>query len=257
MRSAIYAGAVVHERLRPQRHRLSYRVFSLLLDLAEIDSLSTKLRLFSRGRFNLFAFHDADHGDRSGEPLEAQVRRLLAEGGIETRGGPIRLLAYPRMLGYVFNPLSVYFCYDPGNRLRATLYEVSNTFGERHSYLIPVQDSASIEQVTAKRLYVSPFNGVDGEYRFRIRPPGDDVTVGILYRDASGPLLKAHFHGGRCKIDDRTLASLALSHPALTLKVTLGIHLEALRLWQKRVPLHPKPAAPRFAATLPTKVAHE
>lgn len=258
MRSAVYVGHVVHERLRPRRHRLSYRVFSLLLDLSELDSLTAELRLFSRGRFNLFSFHDSDHGDRSGGAIETHVRGLLAGSGIDTLGGPIRLLAYPRVLGYVFNPLSVYFCHDPGERLRAVLYEVTNTFGERHSYLLPVAvEVGPIEQSTAKRLYVSPFNGPHGDYRFRIRPPAGDVTVGILYRDAQGPLLKAHFHGERRPLDDRTLAWLALTHPAMTLKVIGGIHLEALRLWLKRVPVQRRPAAPRFAATLPTKVSHE
>jgi DUF1365 family protein len=271
MRSAIYVGRVVHERLRPERHRLGYRVFSLLLDLSELDMLSARLRLFSHGRYNLYAFRDADHGDRSGRPIEAQVRRLLADGGIDTQNGPIRLLAYPRVLGYVFNPLSVYFCHDPDERLRATLYEVSNTFGQRHSYLIPVPDARktsvgsrtceadgeTFDQTAVKRLYVSPFNPVEGEYRFRIRPPGGDVSIGILYRDASGPLLRAHFHGKRRDLTDRVLAGLALTHPALTLKVMLGIHLEALKLWGKRVPLRQRPPAARFAATLPTKASHE
>lgn len=258
MRSAIYVGKVVHERLRPKRHRLSYRVFSLLLDLSEIDRISAELRLFSRGRFNLFSFHDRDHGDRSDGAIEAHVRRLLSDGGIDTHDGPIRLLAYPRVLGYVFNPLSVYFCYDPGERLRAVLYEVSNTFGERHSYLLPVDGQAgAVEQATSKQLHVSPFNGPHGDYRFRIRPPAGDVTVGILYRDASGPLLKAHFHGERRELTDSNLARLTLTHPAMTLKVTAGIHLEALRLWLKRIPIQRRPVAPRFAATLPAKVPHE
>jgi DUF1365 family protein len=258
MRSCVYVGSVVHERLRPKRHRLSYRVFSLLLDLSEIDRLASGLRLFSRARFNLFSFHDRDHGERGGGAIEAHVRRLLAEGGIDTGGGPIRLLAYPRVLGYVFNPLSVYFCYDAQERLCATLYEVSNTFGERHSYLIGAEtDGQAVAQSVEKQLYVSPFNSMAGDYRFRLRPPHEDVTVGILYRDGDGPLLKAHFHGHRRPLTDATLARLALTHPAMTLKVTAGIHLEALRLWLKRVPLQSRPPAPRFAATLPAKTPHE
>ena len=258
MHSAIYAGRVVHERLRPRRHRLSYRVFSLLLDLSELDRLSSDLKVFSRNRRNLFSFYDRDYGDRSGGTVDAHVRQLLAEGGIDTHGGPIRLLTYPRVLGYVFNPLSVYFCHDATERLRATIYEVSNTFGERHSYILPVGDgTVPVAQSVSKQLHVSPFNGTTGDYRFRIRPPGQDVTVGILYRDGDGPLLKAHFHGERRPLDDRMLARLAVTHPAMTLKVTLGIHLEALRLWLKRVPLHPRSPAPRFAATLPTKAPHE
>ena len=258
MRSAIYVGSVVHERLRPKRHRLSYRVFSMLLDLSELDRLGAEFRLFSRGRFNLFSFHDRDHGDRSGGEIEAHVRRLLSEGGIDTLGGPIRLLAYPRVLGYVFNPLSVYFCYDHQSVCapRSTRSRTPSASATAICCRSSGEDCA-VEQTTSKQLHVSPFNGPDGDYRFRIRPPAEDVTVGILYRDAQGPLLKAHFHGERRELTDRNLARLALTHPAMTLKVIAGIHLEALRLWLKRVPLHRRPVAPRFAATLPAKAPHE
>src|SRR5262249_48726005 len=130
--SAIYAGTVMHQRLRPRRHRLRYRVFSLLLDLDELDEVAARLRLLSRNRFNLFSFFDRDHGDGRREPLRMQIERRLAAAAIAPDGGAIRLLAMPRVLGYVFNPLSVYFCYRRTGVLAAVVYEVNNTFGERH-----------------------------------------------------------------------------------------------------------------------------
>jgi len=137
MNSTLYVGSVMHRRLRPRRHRLRYRVFWMLLDLDEIERLPRVLRLFSHNRFNAVSFHDADHGDGSATPLRAQVERHLAAAGIALGGGAIRLLCMPRILGYGFNPLSVYFCYQRSGLLAAILYEVHNTFGERHSYLIP------------------------------------------------------------------------------------------------------------------------
>lgn len=135
MRSALYAGKVMHQRLKPRRHRLSYRMFFLLLDLDEIDVLSKRLHLLSHNQFNLFGFADADYGDRAGGSLKAYVERQLDAAGIDS-GGAIQLLSMPRMLGYAFNPLSLYFCHNRHGDLQALLYEVNNTFGQRHSYLI-------------------------------------------------------------------------------------------------------------------------
>lgn len=155
--SALYIGRVMHQRLRPKRHRLSYRVYNLLIDIDELPQLHARLRCFSVDRFNLFSFHAADHGDGSGRDLRAQVEARLREAGLPT-GGAIRLLAMPRLLGHVFNPLSVWFCHAPGGALQALLYEVNNTFGQRHSYLIPVADDGApiVEQHCDKQMYVSP-----------------------------------------------------------------------------------------------------
>ena len=133
--SGLYQGAVTHKRLRPREHALRYRVFMLLLDLDELPDLFRRLRLLSRGRFGLMSFDAGDHGDRSGAPLRPQIEQRLAAAGIEA-GGPIRLLCMPRVLGYGFNPLSLFFCHRRDGRLAAILYEVTNTFGERHAYLI-------------------------------------------------------------------------------------------------------------------------
>src|SRR5688500_10977206 len=127
----------MHRRLRPRAHRLRYRLFSLYLDLDEIDGLSARLRLFKRNRFAPLAFHDRDHLGGTSEPLRTQIGRMLADAKIAWDGGPIRVLTMPRLLGFVFNPLSVWFCHRRAGGLAGVVYEVNNTFGERHCYVLP------------------------------------------------------------------------------------------------------------------------
>jgi DUF1365 family protein len=250
--SALYLGSVMHQRLRPRRHRLRYHVFSLLLDLDELDGLAARLRLFSRNRFNLFSFFDRDHGDGSTEPLRAQIERQLTAAGIEPDGGAIRLLTMPRVLGYVFNPLSVYFCYRQTSALTAIVYEVNNTFGERHNYLVPVSadGTGTIYQECAKRLFVSPFIGMDTTYSFRVIPPQSRVGVAITGRDADGPIIVASLFARRAPLNDTGLALASVTYPLLTLKVIAGIHWEALRIWLKGVRLHDHRPAPDHSFTL-------
>lgn len=252
LQSALYVGRVMHQRLKPRRHRLSYRMFLLLLDLDEVESLAESLWLFSHNRFNLFGFVDRDHGDSSGGSLKGYVESQLAVAGIETDGGPVRLLSMPRMLGYAFNPLSVYFCHRRQGDLVAILYEVNNTFGQRHTYVIPVEDCDRIgvvEQHCAKRLYVSPFNGMGMQYRFRIGLPGEAVSLDITGSDGQGPLIVASFSGKRRPVSDATLAATFLAYPLLTLKVTIGIHWEALLLWAKGMRVHQRPHPPHQPVT--------
>jgi len=181
LRSSLYAGIVTHRRLRPRPHRLRYRVFWMLLDLDEIARLPASLRLFSHNRFNALSFFDADHGDGSGRPLHDQVEGHLRAAGLAPDGGAIRLFCMPRVFGYGFNPLSAYFCYQRDGSLAAILYEVHNTFRERHSYLIPVDRDAGtvIDQRCRKRFYVSPFMDMDMNYRFRVAVPDQRIAVAI------------------------------------------------------------------------------
>lgn len=244
--SALYAGDVMHVRLKPRRHRLAYRLFSLLLDLDEIAGLDARLRLFSRNRFNVFSFHDRDYADPEAGPLKAQVERLLADAGLAPDGGAIRLLTLPRLFGYAFNPLSVYFCYRRDGPLIALLYEVNNTFGQRHSYLIPVGagEVAPLRHKAEKRFYVSPFMDMGLTYSFRITPPGQGLRIAILASDAEGPVLSAVQTATRRPLNDRQLLRVMLSYPLLTLKVIAGIHWEALWIWAKGIGLRPRPKAP-------------
>lgn len=249
MRSGLYAGRVVHTRLRPKRHRLSYRVFSLLLDLDDLVGLDRSLRLFGYNRRALFSFRDSDHGD-GGDP-RAWALAQLAAGGIELAAPRISMLCYPRILGYVFNPLTVWFCSD-GEELRAILYEVHNTFGERRTYLISASGSGEpVVQSCTKELYVSPFIAMECRYDFRIVPPGDRVSIGVDDRDAEGLLLRASFAGTRQELGDGTLLRAFFAYPLMTLKVTAAIHWEALRLWAKGVPVfRHRRAATRVATTI-------
>lgn len=243
--SALYRGLVTHRRLRPRDHRLNYRVFWLLLDLAEIDALDRRLRLFSRNRFNLLSFHDRDHGDGSGAALRPQIDAFLSRAGIDIDGGHVRLLTMPRVLGYVFNPISLYYCHHADGRLAAMVYEVTSTFGVRHAYVIPVpaEDQASglIRQGAAKALYVSPFMGMEMDYEFRGHAPGDRLDLTIDGLDAEGVLITAAMSGERRALTDASLLSAVAAIPFLTFKVMAAIHWEALKLWLKRVPLTRQP----------------
>jgi DUF1365 family protein len=252
MRSCAYAGAVVHERLAPVRHAFSYKVFALSLDVDEIDRLDKSLQLFSRNRWNLLSFHDRDHGSRDGTPVGAHMRGILRGAGLQHACERITLLCYPRLLGFVFNPLSVYFCHRGDGGIGAIVYEVSNTFGERKSYVIPVEDDngAVVAQSCAKEMYVSPFTSAHGRYQFHVRRPAERVVVGIDFRDAEGPVLRTHFCGKRRGLSNWSIIGLLARHRLMTFKVVAGIHFEALRLWLKGVPLVERHASPAFSFTI-------
>jgi len=239
LHSSIYEGTVVHERVRPKRHHLRYDVFTMLLDLDELPELDRRSRLFGYNRTAVLSFYDEDHGPTTGGALRPWVEARLAEAGLESDGGAIRLLCYPRIFGYVFNPLSVYFCYRQDGALSAILYEVCNTYKERHTYIIPVDDPSRnvIKQRCGKALYVSPFIDMKAEYLFRIVPPADNVNIVIRQEDADGLLLAAAFQGARQPFTARSLTRNLIRFPFLTLKVIGAIHWEALRMWLKGIPV--------------------
>jgi DUF1365 family protein len=254
--SAIYLGKVMHARHRPRRHRVSYGVFSLLLDLDDLPTLDKSMRLFGHNRAALFSFWDKDHGTGQEGELRGWIERHATAAGMETAGMTVRVLCYPRIFGYVFNPLTVYFCHDGNHALRAILYEVCNTFNERHTYVIPVEPGVEgrIRQSCDKELYVSPFVPMNCRYQFSIDPPAERVLIGITEADDAGPLLVATFSGARRSLSDKTLLKTFFQYPLMTLKVMGGIHFEAFKLWWKGVPVYRhQPAASTIGSTIVTQ----
>ncbi len=254
--SGLYPGVVTHARLKPRRHALRYRIFMLLLDLDELEGLDRSLRLFSVRRFNLTGFDPRRHGDGSATPLKRQVEAHLAAAGI-AHGGPVRMLAMPRILGLGFNPITTYFCHRQDGALSAILYEVNNTFGERHSYLIPADDAPIIRQACNKGFYVSPFMDMDLSYVFRVRPPRrsqerDPVQVLVDVDDAEGRVLATGFVAHRQALTDRNLLVAWLTHPWMTAGVVAAIHWEALFVWLKGEKIRKRPAAPAWPVTVVT-----
>lgn len=239
-RSALYQGRVRHTRLRPVRHDFEYRVFYMLYDIDELDVLDRDLSLFSVGRRNLFSFDRSDHGSGDETSLRHWVERVLASAGVDLDGGAIRLLAHPRILGYVFNPLSVWYCHGPQGELRAVIHEVHNTFGDRHAYVVPIVDDARRHDFD-KEMHVSPFNDMDQAYAFAINDPGERALISIEVRDSEGPVLRAGMRLRRLELTDVNSVRLFLTHPLMTLKVITAIHWEALKLWLKGAKFHPRP----------------
>ncbi len=258
----LYEGTVMHARMKPFAHRFSYRVFSLLTDLDQLPALGRLSKLFSVNRFNVVSFHEKDHIDPRISPVEdgirAYVDRLLDSAKAD-RPARVLLLAYPRIFGHVFNPISVYYAFNQVNSLTAVIYEVRNTFGERHAYVCPVEQgelsTAGLRQSRQKNLHVSPFIGMGARYDFRLSAPSADLRLRILEHDETGPLLAASFSAAAQALSTRNIASLMVRLPLLGLKVVGLIHFEALRLWLKgamfqRSPPPPPPASHEPHASL-------
>ena len=236
--SCIYSGFVTHRRFKPKRHFFSYKIFSLLIDLNEIENLGKKINIFSYNKFNILSFYDKDHGPRDGNPLIAWVKSVLADAKINIGSGSVKLLCYPRFFGYVFNPLSIFYCYDDDSKLKAVLYEVKNTFNEQHTYVFSVPSSSNlILHKCDKKFYVSPFMEMKTFYNFRLLNPGKILNVFIKQGDSQGTLLTACQVGKKIEMSSRNLLFQFLKHPLMSFKVIMAIHFEALRLWVKGVKL--------------------
>jgi DUF1365 family protein len=250
--SSLYQTKIFHRRRRPKSHRLSYGAFFLMLDLDELDRMHRHLKWFSYNSFNIFSFYDRDHGPGTNEPLRPWIENYLAQAGVDLQGGSIQALCMPRIFGYVFNPITVYYCYHRDGQMQAVLYEVSNTFGERHSYLFNVDGSADglIQHSCDKSFYVSPFIDVSGNYKFSLKKPARELYLHIRQSDEDGPLLDAWVNGEKRHISDRTLLMCLVRYPLLTLKVIGGIHWEALKIWLKGIRTVPRPDAPSEPVTV-------
>ncbi len=247
-RCAIYNGTVVHRRLKPKSHLLKYQVFSLLIDLDALDAIDNAAVPLAVNRFGFLSFYESDHGDKRKSGLKSWVMEQLSKTDIDIADVRVRVLCYPRFFGYVFNPLTVFFCEDENGETIAILYQVKNTMGESHTYIMPIEANASLplKHGCDKAMYVSPFTPMESTYAFNIVPPGDDICVSIQQSDEEGPLLNASFIGKFAAFNRTNLRRAILRHPLMTIKVIAGIHLEALNLWRKGVPFFrhtPQPGA--------------
>ena len=243
-RAHIYFGSVMHARLRPRRNRFRYPVFFLRVPLHRLETLRSPL--FSLDRWNLLSFHRKDHGARDGSALLPWIRSVLQREGLDGVDGEVHLQTFPRVLGYVFNPVSFWLCHDRAGSLRAVLCEVNNTFGESHNYLLAHADQRPIapgDRLSARKVFhVSPFCAVRGDYRFRF--DSDAARVRIDYDDGDGALLITGIEGRGMPLDTPAALRALLGYPWMTLAVIGRIHWQALKLWGKGVPFFRKPAPP-------------
>jgi len=247
----LFFGSVMHRRLRPAAHDFTYPVYFLAIPLSRVDALSGPL--FGVNRWNVFSFHFRDHGARDGSHPLPWVRALLAREGVTSADGEVWLQAFPRVLGYVFNPVSFWFCQDRAGALRAIVAEVNNTFGERHAYLLAHPDERPIrpgEELAARKVFhVSPFFDVRGGYRFCFRLGDDRALARIDYHDEAGDLLHTSVSGEAEALSTRMLLRAFFGYPLMTFGVVARIHWQALRLWLKRVPFFSKPIPPTEQVT--------
>ncbi len=238
--SSVYFGVVRHARYRPVPHRFRYRVFSLLIDLDGIENEAQKIAILSINRWNIFSFHYRDHGFEDHRSPRHYVDQLLQQHQLPA-ADRVFLMCYPRMFGYVFNPLAVYYV-ETNGCLTAMIYEVRNTFGERHVYFTKLSPSVPAHRHThEKAFHVSPFIGMSAQYEFSTNLPDTEMRLVIRERVDGQPLLITSFIGHQKPLTATTLFMALFKYPLMTLKIIAGIHFEALRLWSKGVPLFKKP----------------
>lgn len=258
--SALYVGHVTHRRLVPKHHFLRHSVYWLLADLCELPELDRRLRLFSHNRPNLMSLYDRDHAGGLPDSLLNQMRLQLNAAGIGDNDVKISLLCMPRVAGYDFNPLSVYFCRRADGSLAAIIYEVNNTFGGRHSYVIPVEttgpntdaagDAGTVRQGCSKEFYVSPFMDLDLDYRFTTKPPAERVSVSIqAVRDGSA-VINTALSGKLLPLSDTNILRLTASHPLLPMKVMAAIHWHALKMWMRGFAINPATPSKNIAVSI-------
>ena len=244
----LFRGRTVHVRFGAVKHKLAYEIFQILIDVDDLETSFRGLKWLKHNHLAPFAFYDRDHGDRSGAPLRSWVETRLKEAGVDIKGGAIRLLTFPRVLGFVFNPISVFFAYASTGELAGVIYEVNNTFGETHSYVAPASNEAIEHHSAAKLFHVSPFFDVSGRYAFTLRAPQDGLTLVIdKFKDKVRDHV-ATLKAKRLPLTDAALIKAFFTIPLLTFKVVAAIHFEAIKLLFKGARYHGKPAPPPLSS---------
>ena len=234
--SSIYNGQVIHKRFKPKVHSFRYDVFSLLIDLSELETLDKQVNFFSYNKFNWISFYDKDHGDRDGSSLINWVQKNLRKNNMSTENIKIKILCYPRIFGFVFNPLSVFYVYNSNENLISILYEVKNTFGEQHTYIFRIEKDANlIQNNCSKKFHVSPFIQMNCNYFFRLLKPGNKISVIIDQYENEDKILYASQDGIRTDFNTKYLIKSFLNHPLMTFKIIIAIHYEAFKLWSKGI----------------------
>ncbi|WP_432174783.1 DUF1365 domain-containing protein [Streptomyces sp. Tue6028] len=228
---ALYPCAVVHVRTAPTRYTLRHRTYMWLTDPGHPPELPFLLRPLAR-------FDPRDHFDGDQPTIRAGLDRFLAAHGIDLRGGPVAMLTHARVLGHVFNPLTLYWCHDPDGTPRCVVAEVHNTYGERHCYLLRPDGGGTAH--TRKEFYVSPFFPVDGDYRMRLPPPGPRLDLTVRLERAGGRPFTATLRGTRREATPRALLGQALRHPWSTVAVSAAIRLHGIRLFLRGLPVQPR-----------------
>ena len=242
MRSALYDGQVVHDRRSGPRNLFRYRVYMWHVDLDELAALDGRLWAFGHDRRALTTIRSRDHLGDPRRTIRENLGRYLAAHGIELDGGRVSLLTNARVLGYVFNPLSVFYCHRPDGSLRCVVAEVHTTYGERHCYLLEPGGRGHVS--TGKEFYVSPFLTVDGSYEMTLAPPGERVSVQMALIQGGERVFAASLTGRRRPITNATVARMLVRHPLMTARVTSLIHLQGVKLALRGVARVPRPPHP-------------
>jgi len=243
--ASLYVGHTTHSRLKPRPHRFSYSVFQILIDVDRIGEAVAGLSCLSKGRFGLFSFAERDHGARAEAPLRPWVEEKLAQSQIVASAHTIRLLCFPRILGFVFNPLSIFFVHAADGRLEAVIYEVNNTVGQSHAYVVPATGAAKERQSVDKCFYVSPFYRVEGGYRFKLTAPAETFHL-VINKQVEGVVdFTASQTAERRELTDAALLKLFFAMPFMTLGVVAAIHFEAVKLLLKGAPFGASPPGPK------------
>lgn len=249
--TGIYTGSVRHTRVKPHRLALHHRCFWLALDIDTIDDVTRSQPLLSHNRFNILSLYDSDHGDPGDGSLRQKVEGLLTGAGFEKTPERIVLFCMPRVLGYGFNPISLFICHDQAGQAFAIIYDVHNTFNQRHCYIAPVgKGTQHTEQSADKTFYVSPFMDMDLTYAFEVHATPEQFLLSITARDTKEAVLFTSLNGNRHDLTGSSLARTWLRHPLMTFKVIGAIHFHAVRLWSKGIKLRARPSPPTEPATL-------